>query len=181
MRASRFLPNNDFARCNCFIQGGEGEKKHCIVILMEQSASLPAVMSISGKTHIFLNPQRPRLKELFRHQATGGAALQHLTSLFCPFCKQVVRDELGKQQLQREPIQFVSSRCHILEGVSVCPKIGPMCAFGRRQKQLKATRERCQCRSLTSQGAQLQKCVTFSGNTSTRQNTEEFPKRLQST
>lgn len=205
MRASRFLPNNDFARCNCFIQGGEGEKKHCIVILMEQSASLPAVMSISGKTHIFLNPQRPRLKEHFRHQATGGAALRfrsvvmemqllkfqaklflfsplpHLTSLFCPFCKQVVRDELGKQQLQREPIEFVSSRCHILEAVSVCPKIGPMCAFGRRQKQLKATRERCQCRSLTSQGAQLQKCVTFSGNTSTRRNTEEFPKRLQST
>lgn len=75
MRASRFLPNNDFARCNCIIQGGKGEKKHCIVILMEQSASLPAVMSISGKTRIFLNPQRPWLKEHFHHQATGGAAL----------------------------------------------------------------------------------------------------------
>lgn len=135
MRASRFLPNNDFARCNCFIQGSKGGKKHCIVILMEQSASLPAVMSISGKTRIFLNPQRPWLKEHFHHQATGGAALsfrsvvmemqlfkfqanfffsplQHLTSLFCSFCKQVVRDELGKQQLQREPIQVVSSRSY---------------------------------------------------------------------
>lgn len=115
-------------------KGGRGEKKHCIVILMERSASLPAVMSISGKTRIFLNPQRPRLKEHFCHQATGGAALRFRSvvmemqpfkfqaklfffsssalDLFCPFCKQVVRDELGKQQLQREPIQVVSSRSY---------------------------------------------------------------------
>lgn len=120
---------------------GRWEKKLCMVILMEQSASLPAVMSISGKTRIFLNSQRPRLTEHFRHQATGGAALRfrsvimemqpskfqaklffsplrRSTSLFCPFCKQVVRENLGKQQLQREPIRVVSSRSyegHILE------------------------------------------------------------------